>query len=78
MCQYPGEMWVNNNERIGSVTLSRLLDQSCTNLLEVELWQLAAAWAGDQCATRGLAPTPANQRALLNQTGFLSKVLIDA
>lgn len=67
MCQYPGEMWINNNEHVGLVTLSKLLDQSSTNLLEVELWKLVVSWANDQCALRGLMPTNANKRALINQ-----------
>lgn len=60
-------MWINSNEHVGIVTLSKLLDQSSTNLLEVELWKLVVAWANDQCALRGLMPTNANKRALINQ-----------
>lgn len=74
MCQYPGEMWVNNSEHVGLATLNRLLDQPSTNLQEVELWQLVTAWATDQCHLRDLSPTAANQRALINQAGILNKV----
>lgn len=74
MCQYPGEMWVNNSEHVGLATLNRLLDQPSTNLQEVELWQLVTAWATEQCQLRDLTPTATNQRALINQAGILSKV----
>ncbi|XP_046675919.1 BTB/POZ domain-containing protein 3-like isoform X2 [Homalodisca vitripennis] len=74
MCQYPGEMWVNNHEHMGLGTLSNLLDQPSTNLLEVELWELMVRWARDQCLRRTLAPSPTNQRALITQAGLLGKI----
>ncbi|XP_054285031.1 BTB/POZ domain-containing protein 6-B-like isoform X2 [Macrosteles quadrilineatus] len=74
MCQYPGDMWVNPDENIGLVTLSRLLDQPSINLLEAELYQLIADWASAQCSIREISPSAANKRTVVNQAGLLSKV----
>lgn len=74
MCQYPSDVWLSASDSMNQSTLSRLLDESCTNLTEIELWNLVSLWAQQECEIKDLAITAENKRCVINKSGMFKKI----